>query len=107
MQSLTPRELHQKIRSGQARITVLDVREPWETRIARLEGSVFAPLSTLGTEIVDDLPDDRDIVVLCHHGVRSAMVTQWLEQNGRERVFNLGGGIDEWSRTIDPSLPRY
>ncbi len=86
---------------------VLDVREPWEAHLARLEGSVLAPMSTLGTGVMADLPDDRDIVVLCHHGVRSAIVSLWLEQNGLERVFNLSGGIDEWSLTVDPSLPRY
>ena len=86
---------------------ILDVREPWEAQLARLEGSVLAPMSTLGTGVMGDLPDDRDIVVLCHHGVRSAIVTRWLEQNGLERVFNLSGGIDEWSLTVDPSLPRY
>lgn len=107
MQSLTPRELHQKISQGPAQITVLDVREPWEAQLARLEWSVPAPMSTLSAGIVDELPDDRDIAVLCHHGIRSAMVAQWLEQKGLKRVFNLSGGIDEWSLTVDPSLPRY
>ena len=86
---------------------VLDIRESWEVQLARLECSVLAPMSTLSARIVDELPDDKDIVVLCHHGVRSAMVTQWLEQNGVKRVFNLSGGIDAWSLTVDPNLPRY
>lgn len=107
MQSLTPQELHQRINRGQAQILVLDVREPWEAHLARLDGSILAPMSTLGPGVMADLPDDRDICVLCHHGIRSAIVTRWLEQNGLERVFNLSGGIDEWSLTVDPSLPRY
>ena len=107
MQSLSPKELHEQIKQGQARFTVLDVRELWEIEIASLDDSVAAPMSCLSPDILERLPKDNAIVVLCHHGIRSAMVTQWLEQNGLERVFNLSGGIDEWSLTVDPSLPRY
>ena len=54
-----------------------------------------------------ELPDDRDIVVVCHHGARSMQVAAWLAAQGLDRVSNLQGGIDAWSRQVDPSIPQY
>lgn len=104
---MTPRELYDQLMTGQARLTLLDVREDWETAINHVEGSVFAPMSRLSPDFLNELPQDRDIVVICHHGIRSAQVVNWLEQNGHQRVFNLSGGIDAWCRSVDPNLPQY
>ncbi|MEO5372754.1 MAG: rhodanese-like domain-containing protein [Alphaproteobacteria bacterium] len=85
---------------------VLDVREPWETRICALPGSLMVPMGQLGAEL-GALPRDRPLVVLCHHGVRSWHVTSWLRRNGFANVINLRGGIDAWARRVDPGMSIY
>ena len=85
---------------------VLDVREPWEHDRARIDGATLIPMREIPSRAAE-LPEDREIVVMCHHGARSAQVAQWLLGNGRDRVHNLAGGIDAWSRLVDPAIPRY
>ena len=85
---------------------VVDVREPWEHEKARIDGATLIPMREIPARL-SELPADRDIVVLCHHGARSAQVAAWLARNGLSRVHNLAGGIDAWSRTVDPAIPRY
>ena len=80
---------------------LLDVREPWEVEIAAIPGATNIPTR------LQELDPDRPTVVLCHHGARSLNVTMWLRQQGVEHVQSLAGGIDQWSRSIDPSVPRY
>ena len=84
---------------------VIDVREPWELGIARLDGATHMPLDTI-PDRVDDIPRDRDVVFVCHHGARSNAAAEWLARQG-VRAQNLAGGIDAWSREVDPSVPRY
>lgn len=86
---------------------LLDVREPWETTAAAIEGSTFIPMNDIPSRAHAELDPDQPIVVLCHHGVRSLSVTMWLRNQGFDRAQSLIGGIDQWSRTIDPSIPRY
>lgn len=88
------------------RIAILDVREPWERQICRLDDSIDLPMAFLPAA-VDSLPDDRDLVVLCHHGVRSALAVRWLRDQGFDRAVNLEGGIDAWARRIAPDMRRY
>jgi rhodanese-related sulfurtransferase len=85
---------------------VLDVREAWEVEICRLAGALHIPMGSLLMR-ADELPQDRAIVVMCHHGMRSLQVTQWLRGQGRQDVANLRGGIDAWAREIDPSMASY
>ena len=85
---------------------VLDVREPWEVEIAVLPEVLAIPLHELVGR-VQDVPRDRPVAVMCHHGGRSAQATAWLRQQGFARVMNVAGGIDAWARTVDPSVPRY
>ena len=92
---------------------LLDVREPLELQRASVEAAVSAPLSQLAQQGPDALPegvrDDKsaEIVVMCHHGGRSAQVTAWLIQQGYSDVTNMGGGIHAWSMSVDPSVPTY
>jgi rhodanese-related sulfurtransferase len=88
-------------------VTLLDVREPWEFQIARIEGSKHIPMGDVPSRVHQELDPDARIVVVCHHGVRSLKVTHWLRQQGFENVQSLAGGIDRWSRTIDPKIPIY
>ncbi len=85
---------------------VLDVREPWEIETAKIVGSVSIPMREIPARS-EELDDDAPIVCLCHHGARSAQVAMFLESRGHANVFNLQGGIDAWSRQVDPSVPTY
>ena len=104
---VTPPELDAWRRdASRAAPFIVDVREPWEYDRARIEGSTLIPMRELPAR-VGELPGDREIVLMCHHGTRSAQVANWLARNGIERVHNLAGGIDAWARTVDPAMPRY
>lgn len=85
---------------------LLDVREPWEAEIAALPGSTLIPLGELGDRI-DELDPAASVVVYCHLGVRSEYAARQLAGVGFGRVRNLAGGIDAWSRTVDPAVARY
>ncbi|MCG5500689.1 rhodanese-like domain-containing protein [Ectothiorhodospira lacustris] len=85
---------------------LIDVREPWEYDIVHIQDSRLVPLDRLGS-LVEDIPPDRELVMICHHGIRSRQAGMLLERQGFTRVINLTGGIDAWSRQVDPSLPCY
>jgi rhodanese-related sulfurtransferase len=87
--------------------TLLDVREPWELEKAHLEGSRNIPMGDIPARGLQELDPDDHIVVVCHHGVRSLSVTNWLRQQGFEKVQSMRGGIDGWARTVDPKVPLY
>jgi adenylyltransferase/sulfurtransferase len=89
-------------------LTLIDVREPKEVETARIEGALWIPLGDLDARL-DELESLRDqaIVVHCHHGVRSAKAVRLLLAHGFAGAENLDGGIEAWSLTVDPSVPRY
>ncbi len=99
------REVAERIARGDA-ITLVDVREPWEHAVARLEGATLMPLATLSAAALA-LPRDADIVVYCHHGVRSASAASLLRDQGFARVRSLAGGIERWSVEVDARVSRY
>src|SRR5664279_2111906 len=86
---------------------LLDVREPWEFQAASLPDSLLMPLGDVPSRAHAELDPDAHIVVLCHHGQRALSVAMWLRNQGFERAQSLAGGIDAWSRSIDPTIPRY
>ena len=102
---ITPRALQARLNRGGA-ITVVDVREPYEWAIARLPDARLIPLNSL-PQAANTLDRDAEIVVYCHHGMRSAAAVAWLRDQGFMRVRNLVGGVDRWSVDVDPSLRRY
>lgn len=86
----------------------LDVREQDEFDFASIEGSTLIPMSQIQDRVGElDPHKEKDIVVLCHHGMRSMQVTMWLTQQGFTSVKNMNGGIDAWSQAIDPTVARY
>ncbi|MCU1557469.1 MAG: molybdopterin biosynthesis protein MoeB [Microbacteriaceae bacterium] len=87
-------------------LTLLDVREPWEARVASLPGAVLVPLDTLESRI-DGLDAGAPIVVYCHHGIRSARALELLKDRGFGNARHLDGGIDAWSRLVDSTVTRY
>ena len=86
--------------------TVLDVREPDEVAICAIENSVPIPMQQVPRKL-EELPREHPLIVICHHGMRSATVTEFLRNNGFDNAWNLDGGIDAWSRLIEPTMPRY
>lgn len=91
---------------------LLDVREPEELAIANLAPLGFRnyPLSQYGEwqqRILTELDAHAPTYVICHHGMRSAQMGQWLIQQGFTVVYNIAGGIEDWALTVDPTLPRY
>jgi rhodanese-related sulfurtransferase len=105
LQSLTPAELKKRLDAGEP-LVLLDVREPKEIAIACIAEAVSIPLGELPAR-THELDPERTTVCICHHGIRSAHAVQALMRVGFPRALNLSGGIDRWSRDVDPSVPRY
>jgi sulfur-carrier protein adenylyltransferase/sulfurtransferase len=102
---ITPLALAARLASG-ATLSLLDVREPYEWSISRLPEARLVPLDTL-PDVVSTLDRSAELIVYCHHGMRSAAAVAWLRERGFARAQNLTGGIDRWSREVDPSTRRY
>jgi adenylyltransferase/sulfurtransferase len=107
LRETTPAELEAALRRGEE-LLLLDVREPGEHALARIEGARLLPLGQLEAR-AEELAEwrGRRVVVHCHHGVRSARACALLRERGFERVENLAGGIDAWSLTVDAGVARY
>ena len=107
MREITPAELAAWLAdAGRAKPLLLDVREPWEYERARIAGAELMPMRQLPGRL-QELDPAQDIVAICHHGGRSLQVAMFLEKNGFGKVHNLVGGVDAWSRTVDPAVPIY
>jgi adenylyltransferase/sulfurtransferase len=107
VQEITASELAARRGRGEE-LLLLDVREPEEYARARIEGSRLLPLGELPQRVAElEEWRARPIVVHCHHGMRSARACELLREGGFQRVENLAGGIEAWSLTVDPSVPRY
>lgn len=107
MSAITAPELAERLKSAEPP-RLLDVRQPGEFAIAALPEAKLIPLGEIPERITElDGWKNEEIVVYCHHGVRSAHAIGWLRQQGFEKLTNLSGGIDAWSVHVDPELPRY
>jgi len=102
---IQPLKLKQRLDQGED-IFLIDVREEWEYSLVSIEGSTLIPLGELADR-VQEFMFEEEIVVICHHGVRSYHGASILLESGFKTVHNLIGGIDGWSQVVDPSLPRY
>jgi rhodanese-related sulfurtransferase len=106
MNQLTAQALAQWLAdSGRAQPVLLDVREAWEVQSASLPGITHIPMQEIPARL-SELDAGREIVSICHHGGRSMQVAVFLERHGL-KLHNLTGGMDAWSREVDPSVPRY
>ncbi len=85
---------------------LLDVREPWEFEKARIAGAQLVPMREVPARLAE-IDADREVVAICHHGGRSQQVAMFLEKSGYKKMHNLVGGVDAWSRTVDPAVPLY
>ena len=109
MQSLDVRQL-QAFVADHPQALLLDVREPWEVQLARLEipgaRALHLPMMQVPLRL-SEIDRTQPVVCICHHGGRSAQVTAFLMRQGFEEAYNLTGGIDAWSILVDPAVPRY
>lgn len=104
---VTPRQVNAWREAGDE-LVLLDVREPAEVGAAAVDGAVVVAMGEVKSRLseLEDHAEDR-VVVMCHHGARSMQVTAFLRQQGFDEVHSMAGGIDLWSRDVDPTVPRY
>jgi rhodanese-related sulfurtransferase len=104
--NITVEELSDLLANKKSTVQLVDVREPWEHSFCKIEGSLLIPMNLLNPS---DQRFDKDkmIVFICHHGIRSYQIANYLISQGFGQVANLVGGIDEWSKVIDDTVPRY
>lgn len=106
MQQLTPAQLKARLESTAPKPLILDVREPWELQVCALPGARHIPMGQIPAR-TKELDKDQDIVVMCHHGMRSQQVAYFLANQGFRKLYNLAGGIDAWARDVDPAMAKY
>ena len=104
MRQLSAQQAATLLAQGQARL--LDVREDWEYELAHVDGALHVPMGEIPARYAE-LPADEPLIVICHHGMRSLQVAQFLAARGFADVANLDAGIDAWAATVDPALARY
>jgi rhodanese-related sulfurtransferase len=101
---MSPKQLATHLQSTSPML--LDVREPWEFEICQIEGSVNMPMGQVPQQL-PQLQAASEIVVICHHGVRSQNVIRFLQQQSIDNLVNLDGGVDAWAREVDSDMPVY
>ena len=102
---ISPGQVKALQQSGEI-FTLLDVREPWEYELCRIEGAKLMPLGSLAANVGGLLGVD-EVICYCHHGMRSLDAAAWLRFQGIEKAKSLSGGIERWSTDVDPHVPRY
>jgi len=102
----SPKQLKEHLEQTPKQPLLLDVREPWEYERCHIANSKLVPMQQV-PNFLPDLNPDEEIVVICHHGIRSRTVANYLAQQDFSKVINLSTGIDGWARDIDASMPIY
>ena len=102
---ITPAEVKARLDQGE-KLILIDVREPWEYEVCRIEGARHVPLGALAASL-QTLPDVDEVICYCHHGIRSLDAATWLRFQGIEKAKSLSGGIERWALEVDPQVPRY
>jgi len=106
MREFSALQLQAHLEESETQPLLLDVRQPWEFEICKIDNSVLVPMSQIPAHI-ESLDTERETVVICHHGVRSRRVGHYLEQSGFKNIINLSGGVTQWSKTVDNQMPTY
>lgn len=108
MQRFSPKQLAEHLKQNQQTTLLLDVREPWEFERCHIAGSQLIPMQQIPLAVEQDqLDPDTEIVVICHHGIRSRQVAYYLEHQGFTNLINLEGGVEAWAQDVDPTMERY
>ena len=102
---ITPAEAKQRLDRGE-KLLLVDVREPWEAEICRIQGAKLIPMGSIPAN-VQALDTDDDVICYCHLGMRCLDFAVWLLWQGVNGAKSLAGGIERWSLEIDPQVPRY
>ena len=103
---ITCDELKQRLDAGE-NVRLIDCRETWEHELVHIADSANIPMNDTPERVDEYRAIEEPTVVYCHHGMRSLNVVGWLRSQGVDNVQSLNGGIDAWTLTVDPSLPRY
>ncbi len=106
MRELTPRQVQEFLQQADTKPLLLDVRESWEYDICHIEGSTLLPMSQI-SEQLETLDKTQEIILICHHGMRSRQVGVYLSGNGFDKLINLQGGIEAWAQEVEPTMPHY
>ena len=108
MQRFSPKQLADHLRQSDKSPMLLDVREPWEFDRCHIAGSELIPMQQVPHAVEQEqLDPNREIVVICHHGIRSRQVAYYLEHLGFTNLINLEGGVEAWAQDVDPTMERY
>jgi rhodanese-related sulfurtransferase len=102
---ITPAQVKQRLDRGE-KLLLVDVREPWEYELCRIEGAKLIPMGTIPGNL-QALNTGGEVICYCHHGMRSLDVARWLRGQGVGGAKSMAGGIESWSLEIDPKVPRY
>jgi rhodanese-related sulfurtransferase len=102
---ITPADVKARLDRGEE-LFLVDVREPWEYQLCRIEGAKHVPLGSLAANL-NMLPDVDEVICYCHRGMRSLDAAAWLRFQGIEKAKSLAGGIERWSLEVDPKVKRY
>ena len=106
MRHFTPTQLKEYLQQATQPPLLLDVREPWEFEVCSIAGSSLIPMGQI-TANVDKLDPQQEIVIICHHGIRSRQTGYYLERMGFSNLINLDGGVEAWAREVDPNMQTY
>ena len=103
-----PQDIQRRIDAGE-RLVLIDVREPEEFAVTRIEGTTLIPMPDIPASLqqLEAKAGEATLIVFCHHGIRSLNVAHWLREQGVAACQSMAGGIDAWSALVDPAVPRY
>ena len=106
VQQLQAGELKTRLEQAGKTPLLLDVREAWEIQRCAFDGALHIPMGQIQARL-NEINPEAEIVVVCHHGIRSNSVANYLARNGYAHLYNLAGGIDAWAREIDKNMATY
>ena len=106
MRHFTPIQLQEFLASANEQPLLLDVRERWEFEYCSIEGSVLIPMGQLPDKL-ETLDSSQEIIMICHHGIRSRQMGYYMEQAGFTHITNLDGGVEQWANDVDITMKRY
>ncbi|MCW9023517.1 MAG: rhodanese-like domain-containing protein [Gammaproteobacteria bacterium] len=106
MRQFSPTELREYLSSGNNQPQLVDVRETWEYEICHIANSELIPMANLFAD-PDQLDKNSEIVLICHHGIRSYHAGLFLRSQGFQELINLSGGVERWAQEVEPGMPRY
>ena len=110
MRHFNPTQLKAYLNEADTAPLLLDVREPWEFEYCNIEGSILIPMGKLASRLDTlkaEIGHERDIIMICHHGIRSRQMGYYMEQAGFTSITNLDGGVEQWATDVEPTMKRY